>query len=759
MAAKYLHSLADENPDLQKQIGCMTGVFQIFNRHHIVSRRRIFSHSAKRGDPDNLVLNNGTPQRESSLMGQRHLTVEKRRTSVESSKESSASRLMNGQNLDLRDVVKDSMYREARGLSRNYVTKKESNDWYGDEPIELSRSKSCQFRDRIPSSACKDYPQFYFDGRETDSKTINQKKLKELPRLSLDGKERSIRTLSLFPVKPSNSKSNHSRNLKTNNRPDADKDLSQTRPPNVVAKLIGLETFSPDDCGSIIKTTNSTRSSLKEPRSLCRKDPNIKPISRAPIEPAPWKQQNDTRVRSSSKICSPVSSVYSEVDKRLKNLEFAESGKNLRALKQILEAMQAVEARKDERQETIDTSSDQDHQNPPCVSRELGVSSGHESHIVIMKPTKLVKKCVTDNKTRKDLITESTHRERRSRSSTPHTNTSKPRKHLNKQQSESRSPSERRKPSNFQKINDQNRETQMLSEYSEESNSMQSSSSTPEETTLIMRLGVPLTPEYPSPVSVLDDSIYVDDSPSPVKHTPFCKKDDATDKIVKDGYKATTNVQSNTISRVLFQTNRDKLKKVEDLVKKLKNLNSDHNEPRTDYIASLCENTNPDDRYISEIFLASGFLLRDPESFELHPSGHPINPELFLVLEHTKFSNLPKEKFHRKLIFDVVNEILVGKLSSVSGMMLMQDPRKLLREVCLEIEQLRVRKKRAGCEVGYEGDGDDDLKSILWEDVLKKSESWTDFCGETAVIAMEVERLILIDLVNEVIMSQACEGK
>lgn len=41
MAAKLLHSLADENPDLQKQIGCMTGIFQIFDRHHMITAKRL----------------------------------------------------------------------------------------------------------------------------------------------------------------------------------------------------------------------------------------------------------------------------------------------------------------------------------------------------------------------------------------------------------------------------------------------------------------------------------------------------------------------------------------------------------------------------------------------------------------------------------------------------------------------------------------------------------------------------------------------
>lgn len=48
MAAKLLHSLADDNPDLQKQIGCMTGVFQLFDRNQIVPGRRLLGHSPKR---------------------------------------------------------------------------------------------------------------------------------------------------------------------------------------------------------------------------------------------------------------------------------------------------------------------------------------------------------------------------------------------------------------------------------------------------------------------------------------------------------------------------------------------------------------------------------------------------------------------------------------------------------------------------------------------------------------------------------------
>lgn len=51
MAAKLLHSLADDNQDLQKQIGCMTGIFQLFDRPHVLAGRRISHKRLPPGTP------------------------------------------------------------------------------------------------------------------------------------------------------------------------------------------------------------------------------------------------------------------------------------------------------------------------------------------------------------------------------------------------------------------------------------------------------------------------------------------------------------------------------------------------------------------------------------------------------------------------------------------------------------------------------------------------------------------------------------
>ncbi|KVH99288.1 hypothetical protein Ccrd_022487 [Cynara cardunculus var. scolymus] len=968
MAAKLLHSLTDDNPDLQKQIGCMTGVFQLFDRHNMVAGRRFSCHSPKRLPPGSPQFDNGTPESESSSSYQRPYIVivqDKHRASTESSRDSfssmsrsssfssldnvnrtthpepdhlvfpetpsrdsgirqSCGSQMSRQGLDLRDVVKDSMYREVRGFSHKSLTKdeapehlvnyRESNDahWYYNEPIELSRSKSYQFRDGSSFSVPKDCPRFSYDGRETNrlsfqsrdnAKTMTSKQLEELPRLSLDSRESSTRSLNSF-----------SRNPKTDSVISVDRGPIQARPPSVVAKLMGLETLP--DSGSAshkesvvgpirtgpaedgnslskssqatdffgpIKMQNSARSSLREPTSPCWKNSGMKPISRFPMEPAPWKQRDGARspqkpgsrgMKSPTKIHSQYSSVYSEVDKRLKHLEFTESGKDLRALKRILEAMQSMEARKEGthmvKRHSITTQNERflggggrlsgDHQNPPSVTRGSNHLRAYESPIVIMKPAKLVersgmggssvmhieefpidtRKIFTNSKTERDpnpksargqtaanitdmksggrhtrtppvstkqqqfakentsgkslgsisprLQSKRLELERRSRPPTPPPESGKSRKPPSKQLSELSSPGGRRRPkySNIQQNDDQFREVGSESKKlsyreTQEFNYDMVSKIDTVKSSLLLREDESVDPEYPSPVSVLDDAVYMDDSPSPVKHMLKTLKG-PNEKFVKDQWEAQDD-DSISLS-VTSEINRKKLQNIEHLVQKLTRLNSSHDEAHTDYIASLCENTKPDDRYISEILLASGLLLRDLGSslttFQFHSSGHPINPELFLVLEQTKFRNLQKqdpdtpekllkkEKFHRKLIFDTVNEILAGKLALVVPSIekwsrkpfkltkKTLNAQKLLRELCFEIEQLQIGKKRESICLEEEDDG---MKSVVWEEVLNSEESWTDYDDELPVIALEVERLIFKDLVNEVVLGEAFDGR
>ncbi|KAL0384849.1 UNVERIFIED_CONTAM: protein LONGIFOLIA 1 [Sesamum radiatum] len=1061
MAAKLLHSLTDDNSDLQKQIGCMTGIFQMFDRQPMLTGgRRIVGHSPKRLPSGNSQFNRDALERESNTSQLRSASVEtyshknvqdRQRVSTESSRASfsSSSRsssfssldcnrattqlepasfdrmifpenpprdpAMNQQNtcpqftrqtVDLRDLVKDSIYREVQGISIKAKTveeaavpyrdlprlqskasdgscgsgldKKQSTaadlreslrvlaklqeaPRYNNEPRELMRSSSYHSKDGSSFSISKDAPRFSYDGREINRTTFDSRdgsnstlKLKDLPRLSLDSREGSMRSLN------ADSKSNLKSMPKGSGAFDGKVQSQQqtpgnpVRPPSVVAKLMGLETLPdsfpssdsnmgstrsyPDadfverrDPSKIIQISSSSKNSLKEPSSphWRNSDSSMKPMSRFPIEPAPWKQIDGSRgsqkaasrsSRGPSKAPTAFPSVYSEIEKRLKDIEFTQSGKDLRALKQILEAMQGkglletskegqgsnFTSHKDHEQNILISTKSVDDQKPQTdvvlasSKRKTGSARTYESPIVIMKPAKLVEKSrlpaasvisldglsrlpkirsseSTDNSkvqssvgTSKDLRFKSSQRdnvlnsantkndktlkttqtssrsqhlakegnagsgkssgsispriqqkkleaERRSRPPTP-PDSSKSKRPSNKPQGESNSPGGSRRPkyTNYQQSEDQ------LSEVSVESRNLSSheneDSAQINETVLLGSSNAEVTSserspgvssiqspstktsefmlsdsvekksaelgfvpiEYSSPVSVLDNVVYKHDSP-PTEYAgkPF-KVDASTGNERNPTAAQESSVDgfdpNSTKSGATFEINRKKLQNIENLVQKLRRLNSNHDEARTDYIASLCENTDPDHRYVSEILLASGLLLRDLSSslsdFQFHPSGHPINPELFLVLEQTKGSTLLKEecglkktaqlttteKFHRKLIFDTVNEILARKLveggphseawsrpRKLARMAL--NAQKLLKELCSEIEELRAKNPK--CSSDEEDDG---WKNILCKDVMHRSESWIDFDADISGAVLDIERLIFKDLVDEVVI-------
>lgn len=1031
MAAKLLHSLADDNPDLQKQIGCMNGIFQIFDRQQFLSGRRPNQRRLLPPPPGNSKLSNGSPDADSSNAYNREASEknpnkyvnEKQRVSTESSRASfssssrsssfssldcgrtghtepssmdriifpetpsrdpvisqtSASPKMGRLCVDLRDVVKDSMNRDFRGLSVQtpIITDEASGHTskHKDSPRPLHLSKSVDgssgivmkgkhdvpadikeslrvlaklrdapwyYNDKEPPrlsyeskegssfSVSKDAPRFSYDGRD-----INRK-IKDLPRLSLDSRESSARS--------HRSGSMHGDSDCPNERVA----MQPSRPSSVVAKLMGLDALpdtKPSDEGRVgptlislrapevcrpVRLPKSPRSSRKETKSPRWKnpDPIMKPVSssKIPIEPAPWKHLDSPRaspkqalrqVKSSTSTSSTSPSVYGEIEKRLKDIEFKQSGKDLRALKQILEAMQAkgfLEGTKEEQSSNSRNKRDDDERfssdmktqmmnsnNPRgsgAISSKLRGSSGFtslESPIVIMKPAKLVQKSAipassiipidglpglqrpqlgknqatsnndrrTNNRTSR--VTQTSSRpssqvakdhnttnssknsgsgsisprlqqkklefDKRSRPPTPPADSNKTRKQPNRLSTESGSPGGRRRPKtsigqpNVDRLSGKSNESRNVScpedntcvqsdtyltleprmdieitsiEQPVEIPSCQSPSTEPfkcfmsEETNKDVNLRLSeedtngnfaVAPEQPSPISVLDSSPYMEDTPSPVKQTSHTLQGDAiidtNDNPAEDPWNTVDYLSTDsTVLELPSEISRKKLQSIDNLVQKLRRLNSTHDEDQTDYIASLCENTNPDHRYISEILLASGLLLRDLSSglnaFQLHPSGHPINPELFYVLEQTKASSLlakgentksKPEKFHRKLIFDAVNEILSGKLGLVgppAEPMLKPDKlvkktlnaQKLLRELCAEIELLQQAKKQEH-EFSLEEEEEDGLKNILWEDVMHRSDSWTDFRGEVSGIVLDVERSIFKELVNEIVIGEA----
>lgn len=412
---------------------------------------------------------------------------------------------------DLRDVVKDSMYREARGLSVKTIANDEpaarslkhkdsprpvqlsksdgaydvgisgkqnvpadlkeslrvlaklrEAPWYYNEARELSKLQS-EAKEGSWHSISRDAPRFSYDGKERNRFSFEARdtfkstiKLKEMPRLSLDGREYSIRGSN------SDSKPNYNFKNFQDDGSSKNKVLSlpqsmetQQRPPSVVAKLMGLDALPDSSSGSdtqlgLIKVSPveekdpfsrslksndlnkpiripcSPRSSLKDPVSPRWKNPDLimKAVSSSkfPIEPAPWKQLDGSRasqktafrpIKVPARTPNSFPSVYSEIEKRLKDLEFKQSGKDLRALKQILEAMQAkglIDSSKEEQASNFGTQKESERKSSNRNQKPKGqrnLQSNHvtdsttkgstslrafESPIVIMKPAKLVQK-------------------------------------------------------------------------------------------------------------------------------------------------------------------------------------------------------------------------------------------------------------------------------------------------------------------------------------------------------------------------------
>ncbi|ERN07559.1 hypothetical protein AMTRI_Chr10g1720 [Amborella trichopoda] len=611
MSAKLLHALSEEHAELQKQIGCMTGIFQLFDRHHLITGKRVNGFHPKSLPSDRSLSNttihgakdNGCPPQ--VTMGKNQIQNQSQRSSVEaprtslsssscsssfssldnrslpqseipslehysfsdksqknlqkSHKQASSNKqsLLNSRNetsnssaqmgrpsLDFRDLVKDSIYRETKGLSVKTKTKEETiqrplkpqdsprpplqlpkpldeptgfnakgrassvdlNEslrvlaklkeapWCFNEPRDPPRtsyeSKDGSLfslsKDGSVFSLPKDAPRFSYDGREAPRPSS---KIRELPRLSLDSGDSSSRSSS-FDLKLGTitkelqrssfePKRNSISSIKTSSvlkdlqksvtdqkssgreamKPQLEPEFKR-QPPSVVARLMGLEAmpnsgnFQAQDqfvptktliheadnfpgsqkTGSGFSGTSKTleetrpdrhssspRSSLRDPTSPRAKNSNpiMKPIanSRIPVEAAPWRQQNNSRSPRKMPDVTAPQFVYTEIEKRLKELESQHSDKDLRALKQILDCMQAKGLLDSDREEDPYQKSYQNQnqnqnqigfdlssrlagirRNQPENCRVPVVNKGNsgprefKSPIVIMKPAKLMDK-------------------------------------------------------------------------------------------------------------------------------------------------------------------------------------------------------------------------------------------------------------------------------------------------------------------------------------------------------------------------------
>ncbi|KAL6596936.1 hypothetical protein ACP70R_047070 [Stipagrostis hirtigluma subsp. patula] len=286
-------------------------------------------------------------------------------------------------------------------------------------------------------------------------------------------------------------------------------------------------------------------------------------------------------------------------------------------------------------------------------------------------------------------------------------------------------------------------------------------------------------PERPSPVSVLDSSFDQEDL-FPTSKTP--------NSFIVDDERHTPEEPckpSDTRStKLTTQSKNSKLANVASLLEKLQQLSvnkDDDDAPPVDHIAFLCETESPNHRYVSEILLASGLLMKDLGSgltgLHLHSSGYPINPDLFHVLEQRKAgwvtnpegihqsrsgAKSDPKRAHRKLMFDTVNELLIQKFEketavfSLSSSTCAKDQsekvlsgQQLVKFLSsgignLEMEQSRICQK--------------DSSVIPDAEILHRLQGWTGFSRELQGMVLEIERSIFKELVDEVVRGEATDG-
>ncbi|RWW18575.1 hypothetical protein GW17_00017435 [Ensete ventricosum] len=295
-------------------------------------------------------------------------------------------------------------------------------------------------RDASLSQASQRTPRFSCDEREFSRPSMDSRdtgksaaKLRELPRLSLDSRQGS-QMASKFVSRTSSSaldgldKANTSPRVNRASNLLQDPPSNQKRFPTVVAKLMGLVDEAPDLSSADQAIPRKSCSSLHEPRdhnsttrSKGARDAKGDPVqsrdsvvtkpkghrsslrhnSRIMTEAAPWKQQDRGHSPHKSRtgyqeaqMKQRTEAIIKEVEERLKGGQFQKQQKDLKALKQMVDAMRA--------RRLAQTTKDKDHphkgsnQNSgsPKISKRPAKAGGcpkaFDPPIVIMKPAKNV---------------------------------------------------------------------------------------------------------------------------------------------------------------------------------------------------------------------------------------------------------------------------------------------------------------------------------------------------------------------------------
>ncbi|CAL9128674.1 unnamed protein product [Musa textilis] len=732
---------AKENPDLQKQIGCATGILRLFDRHHFLTRRHLNDHNHKkllsgyalqssRESDQNACFSPILQEKKLSknLKGNQRVPMESSLASCSSSSSSSFSS----------HEHKKSSQREA--FDRTFFPERslENSPMFNNSQRRLSMDS----QDYCKSAA----------------------RLREIPRLSLESRESLLRS-SNFGTETSLFLGGLHRTKTTPGvckASDLHQDPSrQVRHPSVVAKLMGLDKMIELNPAAARKDSVP----LHEPRPKGTRD--------ARSDQSPHSvQSRDLNLDRLLKLNSSITTdqMQQQTEPIYKRAEGRIKDKDLRALKQMVHAMREKRLAQTKKSnghscktsppaDDADRTPTRSNQNPrsPKARKQpekaRGVPKSLEPPIAIMKFE--MSPGARDSVLLEGLRTSSTDDRRRASANNYGDRDHTPRVRL------------RETDKQFSR-----RATLCSNQTQGISKSQQSLGTTPNPKLQQRRKeaekkSCPPTP-YLSKAQAQSTNRQTLESVSPrskrrLKQSQVRKHKDQIDDSINErrglrcrddevspcSYKRRSSAMQSAVLRQHIEIPSSRAAHTPTLVLNQKEL--------TDTDAMH----NPDHKYVTEMLLATGFLNKDfrfghagSVPFQRQSSDQAISPDLFSVLEQPKHgcpSNHDRRN-HRKLVFDVVNEILAHKIESFSnGLLQTRKPsgQHLLAELCSEIERLQAESTRSSS-------WEDDVNYISGKEVLHGSE-WVDFGMEQPRVALEIEKLISEDLIHET-LSDATEA-
>ncbi|KAD7478621.1 hypothetical protein R6Q59_005633 [Mikania micrantha] len=586
--------------------------------------------------------------------------------------------------VDIRDVVKDSTIRMPRAVSVKTVAKDKQKGpkmTHVDSPRHLQHHPKHATYERRDQNlvklkeTCNDVKQpsrFSYDDLESLYKLKSIAIVTDCPRLSLDSKQSSIKHNAIV-INPS-----QIRELVCNKRPSS----------SLVARLMGLDL----NCEAL--KIQPCLDDEKIPFSRLSRESVSPTVSnsliRIPLEPAPWKQEvkQSAKKKVKEQACK---SAYDQIDKRVTEIEFKTSVKDLIDLKHTLKLSNPTS------NSMVNTSIPKDRKvNPGRIHRRNLTSTE-------TKTTARTKKQVSPSH-KTDCLAGPSVRHQRTKIV---------------------------KQSNGHQIALHNEQEVRSKVWTRENKNKFAES----------LMGYKPMAEQPSPISILD-TFYTKDTSSPIKKKTYAFKDDddpCFDEQESIRVRTDDLISSTKLYELTSRSHDIKFENSKQIVHQIEVSNS------TSDVATinLHEGMNEDHISLNQILSASGFLKNfDCSSpiVHLHSTSSLIDPELFYILEQNKEWNSRINKSKRKMTFDTVNNTLIQLLARLacrwrSTSRRTIDGGKLLEELWFEINNLHIKKTSDLHE----------LINIITEDVH------ADYYHEVPNLVFNIEQLVFNDLITEIV--------